>query len=150
MSAPVNWKIFNTRATQNKTFMQTFLQVLVFSTYKIKNIFSFKDPIPDALKSFPVYQFNCAPGCTARCIGETSCHFSTRIKEHVSSDKNSHIYKYLNNSADCKSKYTSECFKILDSAKTTCSLKLKEALYIKSEKSQTLMFNTSTLFSTNV
>ena len=28
-------------------------------------------------------------------IGETSRHFSTRIKEHTVSDKNSHIFKHL-------------------------------------------------------
>ena len=107
---------------------------LVFSTYKIKNFFhSLKDPIPDALKSFVFYQFIWAE-CNGRYIGGTSRHFSTRIKEYFSSDKNSHVYKHLNDSVDCKSKYASECFNILDSAKTTYSLNLKEALYIKSEK----------------
>ena len=33
---------------------------LVFSSYKIKNFFSCKDPVPTALKSFVVYQFSCA------------------------------------------------------------------------------------------
>ena len=55
---------------------------LVFSSLKIKNFFSFKDPIPDAIRSSVVYQFTCA-GCNSRYIGETSRHFSTRIKEHT-------------------------------------------------------------------
>ena len=52
---------------------------LVFSSYKIKNFFSFKDPVPAALV---VYQFSCA-GCNSRYIGENSGHFSTRIKDHT-------------------------------------------------------------------
>ena len=33
---------------------------LVFNSFKIKNYFSYKDPIPDDLKSFLVYKFTCA------------------------------------------------------------------------------------------
>ena len=67
---------------------------IVFSFFKIKMFFSFKDPIPDALKSMVVYQFTCA-GCD---IGETSRHLATRVKEHLSIDKNSHVFKHLNGS----------------------------------------------------
>ena len=38
---------------------------IVFSSFKIKKFFSFKDPIPDALKSLVVYQFTGA-GCNSR------------------------------------------------------------------------------------
>ena len=103
---------------------------LVFSSYKIKNFFSFKDPIPNALKSFVVYQFTCA-GCKSHYIGETTRHFSTRIKEHTLTDRNSHVFKHLNNSVDCKSSYSNDCFKILDSARTAYFLKVKEGIYIK-------------------
>ena len=72
-----------------KRFCETDLNIkLVFTTFKIKNMFSFKDRTPDALKSMVVYQFTCA-GCNSCYIGETSRHFSTRIKEHTVSDKNS-------------------------------------------------------------
>ena len=51
-----------------------------------------------------------------------------------------------NSSRNCKSQYTSNCFKILDSAKTSYSLKLKEAFYINSLKpelnTQVQYFNT--------
>ena len=33
---------------------------LVFNSFKVKNYFSNKDPIPDDLKSFLVYKFACA------------------------------------------------------------------------------------------
>ena len=44
-----------------------------FSSYRIKNIFGFKDPIPASLKSFVVNQFTCA-GCNSRYIGESLRH----------------------------------------------------------------------------
>ena len=51
---------------------------LVFNSFEIKNYFSYKDPIPDDLKSFPVYKFTCA-SCSSSYIGKTCCHFKTRI-----------------------------------------------------------------------
>ena len=43
-----------------KRFCETDLNVkLVFTSFKIKNTFSFKDRTPDALKSMVVYQFTC-------------------------------------------------------------------------------------------
>ena len=45
---------------------------LVFNRFKIKNYFSYKDPIPDDLKSFLVYKFTCA-SCSSSYIGKT-CH----------------------------------------------------------------------------
>ena len=104
---------------------------IVFSSFKIKNFVSFKDPIPDPLKSLAVSQFTCnCAGCNSRYIGETSRHFATREKEHLLTDKNSHVYKHLNSSPSCKRKCSGDCFKILDSAKTRHCLKLKKAIYI--------------------
>ena len=63
---------------------------LVFSSFKVKkNYFSYKDPIPDDLKSFLVYTFTCA-SCSSSYIGETCRHFKTRIEEHIKKD----IYIY--------------------------------------------------------
>ena len=56
--------------------------------------------------------------------GETSRHFATRVKEHLSTDKNSHVYKHLNGSPSCKRKCSVDCFKIVDSAKTRHCLKV--------------------------
>ena len=93
-------------------------------------MFSVKDRTPVALKSMVVYQFSRA-GCNSRYIGETSRHFSTRIKEHTESDKNSYIFKHFNTSPLCKNKYSPSCFSILDSASNSIDLKLKEAFYIQ-------------------
>ena len=121
---------FETKLNGKLPFLDVLVDIrIIFSSFKIKNFFSFKDPIPDALKSLVVYQFTCA-GCNSRYIGETSRHFATRVKEHLSSDKNSHVYKHLNGSPSCKHKCSVDCFKIVDSAKTRHCLKLKEAIYI--------------------
>ena len=117
-----------------KRFCKSDLTIkLVFTSFKIKNMFSVKDRTPVALKSMVVYQFSCA-GCNFRYIGETSRHFSTRIKEHTESDKNSLIFKHFNTSPLCKNKYSSSCFSILDSASNSIDLKLKEAFYINKIK----------------
>ena len=86
-----------------------------------------------ALKSMVVYQFSCA-GCNSRFTGKTSRHFSTRMKEHTESDKNSRIFTHFNTSPLCKNKYSPSCFSILDSASNSIDLKLKEAFYINKIK----------------
>ena len=54
--------------------------------------------------------------------------FSTRFREHVSSDKSSHILKHLQSSERCRQSPSADCFEILDSAPTKFQLKLKEAM----------------------
>ena len=103
---------------------------LVFTPLKIASIFSMKDKVPETLRSFVVYKFDCA-GCNACYVGETSRHLSTRIKEHLNSDKLSHIYKHLNTNAACKVQCNETCFSVLDSANTKYGLKIKEGLQIK-------------------
>ena len=73
--------------------------------------------------------FPCA-GCSACYIGETNRHFATRIRKHLASDKNSHIFKHLRGSENCRSLCSEDCFKILDSAPTSFQLKIKEAMHI--------------------
>ena len=87
-----------------------------------------KDPIPKPLKSFAVYKFVC-PGCNACYIGDTTRHLSTRIKEHLETDKKSHIFAHLINNKTCKALSTENCFEMIESASIPFSLKLKEAMY---------------------
>ena len=61
-------------------------------SYKIKNSFSVKDAIPKTVRSRVVYKFSCA-GCNACYVGETNRHLATRGREHLTSDKNSHIFQ---------------------------------------------------------
>ena len=136
--------------TRKKTgrFLQRYRHKNCFFFFQNQEFFSFKDPIPDALKSLVVYQFTCV-GCNSRSIGETSRHFATRVKEHLLTDKNSHVYKHLNASPSCKHKCSVDCFKILDSAKTRHCLKLKEAIYtsrLKPELNAQLQHNNDFCF----
>ena len=105
---------------------------LVFNSFKIKNYFSYKDPIPDDLKSFLVYKFTCA-SCSSSYIGETF-HFKTRIEEHIKKDNKSHIFKRLHSTTTCFDSYNSLCFKIIGKANPKFDLKIKEALRINRRK----------------
>ena len=63
---------------------------MIFSQYRIKNRFSFKDSVPFDLKSGVVYQFICAI-CNSRYIGETERPLATKIKEHRYRQKLSYL-----------------------------------------------------------
>ena len=107
--------------------------MLVFNLFKINNYFSYKDPIPNDLKSFLVNKFTCA-SCSSGYIGETFRHFKTRIEEHIKKDNKSYIFKHLYSTATCFDSYNSLCFKIIDKANSKFDLKIKEALHINWRK----------------
>ena len=85
------------------------------------------------MKSFLVYKFTCA-SCSSSSIGESCCHFKTRIEEHIKKDNKSHIFKLLHSTATCFDSYNSLCFKIIDKANSIFDLKIKEALHINWRK----------------
>ena len=101
---------------------------LAFNSFKIKCYFSHKDQIPVGLKSFLVYKFTCA-SCSSSYIGETCCHFKTRIEEHIKKDNKSHIFKHLHSTTTCFDSYNSLSFKIIDKANSKFDSKRK-TLYI--------------------
>ena len=72
-------------------------------------MFNVKDPISKSLKSFVVYKFVC-PCCNPCYIGETTHHLSTRVKEHLETDKISHIFSHLVNNETFKALSTENCF----------------------------------------
>ena len=53
-----------------------------------------KDHIPELMKSYVVYQFNC-PGCNDSYIGKTERNLRTRTEEHACSDEKSAIYGHI-------------------------------------------------------
>ena len=87
----------------------------------------------DRLRTRVVYKFSCA-SCNACYIGETSRHFATRVREHLSSDRSPHVFKHLHSSESCRISCSADCFTVLDSATTKFQVKLKESMYIKWEK----------------
>ena len=106
---------------------------LVSSSFKIGKLFSVKDPIPGGLRSRVVYKLACA-GCNACYVGETTRHFSTRVREHLVTDKASHIFKHFQNSEHCRALCSVDCFHILDHASTGFQLKIKEAFHIQRQQ----------------
>ena len=114
-------------------FKENFNIKLVFDSFKIKNYFSYKDPILNDLKSFLVHKFTCG-SCSSSYIGETCRHFKTRIEEHIKKDHKSHIFKHLDSTAKCFDSYHSLCSKIIDKANAKLDLKIKEALHINWRK----------------
>ena len=72
--------------------------------------------------------------CSSSYIGETSCHFKTRIEEHIKKDNKSHIFKHLHSTVTCLDSYNSLCFKIIDKAYSKFDLKIKKALHINWRK----------------
>ena len=106
---------------------------LVFTTFKVTNLFNVKGAVPEGLCTRVVYKFSCA-SCNACFDGETSRHFSTRVREHLLSNRSSNIFKHLQSSEFCRASYTPDCFEILDSVATTYQVKLKESMFIKWEK----------------
>ena len=85
------------------------------------------------MKSFLVSKFTCA-SCSSSYIGETYCHFKTRIEEHIKKDSKSHIFKHLHFTRTCFYSYNSISFKIVDKANSKFDLKIEEALHINLRK----------------
>ena len=112
-----------------KTFCKNTNLKIVFSPFKLQDLFSSKDCLPVALKSFVVYKFTCA-GCQSCYIGETKRHLPTRIKEHLQTDTKSHIIQHLNEYSNCRDLCDDSCFIIIDHASSSFRLKLKEVLHI--------------------
>ena len=104
---------------------------LVFSSFKISNLFGVKDP--DGLHSCVVYKFVCAD-CNACYVCKMCWHFSTCVREHLVSDRASHIFKHLKDSAHCHALCLADNFHVLDPTSTGFQLKIKEAIHIQREQ----------------
>ena len=73
-------------------------------------------------------------GCAACYVGENTRHFNTRVREHLETDRASHIFKHLEGSKECRSACSLDSFAIIDQASSRFTLKIKEALHILWEK----------------
>ena len=77
---------------------------------KMRNFFGVEDALPKTLRSHVVYKFLCA-GCNACYVGEINWHLAAPIREHLFTDKNSHIFQHLEISEICQAFFA--CFSIL-------------------------------------
>ena len=67
-----------------------------YSTFKTKNIFSYKDKLPDVLRASVVYKFQCG-GCNSIYVGQTGRHLRTRASEHLGKSSSTGL-PYMTNS----------------------------------------------------
>ena len=106
---------------------------LAFSSFKVLKLMNVKDTVPRPLRSIVVYNFIYAEYNSAY-VGKACRHLSTRVCEHLFTDKIANIVKHLESSNKCKMACNDSCFTILDLASTYHQLKIKEALQILWEK----------------
>ena len=102
---------------------------VVFTSFKVKNYFSLKCHTPMPLLSNVVYKFTCLRDANCTYIGKTIRHLATRVKEHGTSP--SAVKDHLSVCSICKSKYSCNNFKAIDSANSDFEVSIKEALHIK-------------------
>ena len=79
---------------------------IILTPFKTGSLISSKDRLPNALRSFVVY------------------------KEHLVTDRKSHIMKHLLQNKSCKNLHDESCFQVINYASSPFRLKVKEALHI--------------------
>ena len=113
--------------------------VVFTSNNRLRNSFSFKDRIPNNLKSYLIYEYRCCD-CDVTYIGKTYRHFQIRFSEHLGISKltnkkltyskntataiRNHLHTHNHNS-------TPESFKIIGHAQNDNHLLIKESLNIQ-------------------
>ena len=125
--APVLANLF--MGHHEKGWLENYNSVIEFYRRYVDDTFAWFNTEQDAL-SFFSYINSQHPNIYIINIGETNRHLATRIREHLASDKSSHIFKHLRGSENCRSLCSEDCFKILDSASTSLQLKIKDAMHI--------------------
>ena len=70
---------------------------------RLKNYFSFKDVVPEPLRSCQIYNFTCG-SCNASYIGKTFRHMKVRVSEHqgISPPTGKHLKGTLSTSMNSK------------------------------------------------
>ena len=116
------------RTALNRALPGTVKPQIVYTGTQISNFFRVKDRVPLEHQSDLVYRFRYQEA--TRYVGETKVRHGQRNHEHLHTDKNSAIYKFLRSTdgivADNRN------FEILETGlKNTVTRKLAESLYIK-------------------
>ena len=115
---------------------------IVFKTSnRLRNYFSFKDVVPEPLRSCQIYNFTCG-SCNASYIGKTFRHMKGRVSEHqgVSLRTGKHLKGTLWTSVtdhilDSNHIVDWEDFKVLGRESNHWLLQIKESLFIKRDRS---------------
>ena len=101
---------------------------IVYTGTQVSSFFRVKDRVPLEHQSDLVYRFQHAEA--TRYVGETNVRHGQRIHEHLSTDKNSAVYKFLRSDEGISAE--KENFEILETGLSNkITRKLAESLYIK-------------------
>ena len=121
-------------------FPQLALKVVFRPSFRIANLFRFKDRVPSHIRSLVVYNYTCC-SCNATYIGKTSRHLHQRVSEHVGiSSRTGKTLGAPPFSAIREHAITAGHpidplqFKIISSASHSLDLAIHEALLIQKEK----------------
>ena len=118
----------------NKAYPQINLHLVFRTTFRIMNMFNFKDVIPKRLNSHVVYGINCNV-CNSSYGCKTKRHLETRFKEHLNIHLPTAVTEHMMAS---NHQFRFEDVKILERGKTDIELLIKESL---TYKKQNLIFN---------
>ena len=108
-------------------YPQVSLKVIFKTTFRVANLFVFKDKIPLRLKSNVVYGVHCT-NCNSFYVGKTKRHVETRFKEHRDPRKQSAVMQHLMTTGHDVSL---ENLKIYANGQYDKELLIKESLVIK-------------------
>ena len=118
------------------------LKVIFTTSYRLGNMFRFKDRLPETLKSKLVYSFKCR-SCNASYIGQTSRHHKVRVSEHLglSPRTGKKLQPSLINASKIKEhilcnlhEVNDDDFKILSTGGLSHVLEIKESIMLKKFK----------------
>ena len=114
------------------------LKVAFVSNIRLKNMFSFKDRIPQHLQSLVLYKFTCN-SCNAIYPGKTKRHYKVRLNEHLGiSFRTERPLTYAESTATAVNKHCETCmhpndetsFKIIGGARNNYHLMIMESLIL--------------------
>ena len=116
------------------------VKIIFKTSNRLKNYFSFKDVVPEPLRSCQIYNFTCG-SCNASYIGKTFRHMKVRVSEHqgVSPRTGKHLKGTLSTSVrdhmlDCNHIVAWDDFKVLGRESNHWLLEIKESLFIKRDR----------------
>ncbi len=124
-------------------FPQVNCSVVFRPSFRVSNLYSFKDRVPGSLRSRVVYKFLCS-SCSTTYIGMSSRHFHTRACEHlgisnrtgkqVSNPESSAVFDHIQVCTGLVNRPSLDSFSIIASASSDFHVKIKETLLISRDK----------------
>ena len=138
----------------SKYFKDTDFHIILHNKFSIGTFFSYKDRLPNSMRSSLVYKFSCAR-CAFKYVGSTSRALYKRVAEHagVSFRTGVHLGAPLTSSIRdhtdiCDSHININNFSIIDTCSGESDLRLLESLYIYKLKPE--LNSTTTAYPLNI